>query len=92
MPIENKEKLLEELSAETEGYTGADIEGLCREAAMLALRKDPDAKIITKENFTKAMDKVAPSVTKNDAERYRNIEKKYLRSAKAALPETSYAG
>lgn len=92
MPIENKEKLLEELSGETEGYTGADIEGLCREAAMLALRKNPDAKVITKEDFEKAMNKVLPSVTKNDAERYKNIEKRYLRSAKSALPETSYTG
>ncbi|ACV24570.1 CDC48 family AAA ATPase [Methanocaldococcus fervens] len=30
---------LEELAKKTEGYTGADIEALCREAAMLAVRK-----------------------------------------------------
>jgi transitional endoplasmic reticulum ATPase len=30
---------LEELVAETEGLVGADIEGLCREAAMLAIRE-----------------------------------------------------
>jgi len=92
MPIENKEKVIAELAEKTEGYTGADIEGLCREAAMLALREDKEAKIILKKHFEKAMDKVLPSVTKNDAERYKNIEKKYLRSAKSALPETSYAG
>jgi len=92
MPIENKEKIIEELAEKTEGYTGADIEGLCREAAMLALREDINVTKITKKDFEKAMDKVLPSVTKNDAERYKNIEKKYLRSAKSALPETSYAG
>jgi transitional endoplasmic reticulum ATPase len=27
------------LVAETEGYTGADIEGICREAVMLAIRR-----------------------------------------------------
>jgi transitional endoplasmic reticulum ATPase len=92
MPIENKEKIIAELAEKTEGYTGADIEGLCREAAMLALRDNIEASVITKKDFEKAMDKVLPSVTKNDAERYKNIEKKYLRSAKSALPETSYAG
>lgn len=30
---------LEKLVAETEGYTGADIEGICREAVMLAIRR-----------------------------------------------------
>ncbi len=92
MPLE-KDVKLDELSEKTEGYTGADIEGLCREAAMLALRKNSEAKTISKENFEKAMEKVLPSVTKNDQERYKNIERKYLRSAKSALPDTtSYAG
>jgi transitional endoplasmic reticulum ATPase len=92
MPIKDKEKVVVEISEQTEGYTGADIEGLCREAAMLALREDIETKEVTKKHFEKAMDKVLPSVTKNDQERYKNIEKKYLRSAKSALPETSYAG
>ncbi|VVB80422.1 VCP-like ATPase [uncultured archaeon] len=91
MPLD-KDVNLEEFAEKTEGYTGADIEGLTREAAMLALREDTEAKVVSKKHFEKAMDKVLPSVTKNDQERYRSIEKKYLRSAKSALPETSYAG
>ncbi len=91
-PIENKEKIIEKLSKETEGYTGADIESLVREAAMLALRENKDAKEVKESHFKKAMEKVAPSVTRNDLERYKSIEKKYLRSAKSALPETSYTG
>jgi transitional endoplasmic reticulum ATPase len=92
MPIDNKENIIKDLAKETDGYTGADIEGLCREAAMLALRENKDAKIILKKHFEKAMDKVGPSVSKNDADRYKNIERRYLRSARSALPETSYAG
>jgi len=92
MPIEDKENIIKDLAKQTDGYTGADIEGLCREAAMLALREDKDAKNVSKKHFEKAMDKVGPSVSKNDADRYKNIEKKYLRSARSALPETSYAG
>jgi transitional endoplasmic reticulum ATPase len=91
MPLD-KDVILDDFAEKTEGYTGADIEGLAREAAMLALRENTEAKVVSKKHFEKAMDKVLPSVTKNDQERYRQIEKKYLRSAKAALPETSYAG
>jgi transitional endoplasmic reticulum ATPase len=77
-----------ELAEKTEGYVGSDIEGLCREAAMLALRKDLDAKNVTLDNFQEAMAKVKPSVTKQDIEKYKKVEENYLKSAKAAL-ETS---
>ncbi len=91
MPL-GKDVDLKKLAKETEGYTGADLEGLAREAAMLALRDDLQTKKISLKYFKKAMEKVAPSVTKADQTRYKQIEKKYLRSAKSALPETTYAG
>jgi transitional endoplasmic reticulum ATPase len=88
MPLD-KSVSLEYLSEETEGFTGADIESLAREAAMLALREDIESKIVTKKHFLKAMEKVSPSVSKNDEERYKQIESKYLKSAKAALADKS---
>jgi len=91
MPLE-KDIDLKKIAKETEGYTGADLEGLVREAAMLALRDDLKTKKVSLKYFKKAMEKVGPSVTKSDQEKYKQIEKKYLRSAKSALPETSYAG
>jgi transitional endoplasmic reticulum ATPase len=84
---------LKKISEITEGYTGADLESLAREAAMLALREDINTKKVTKKHFDNAMKKVLPSVSKNDQERYKQVEQKYLRSAKAALTEsTSYTG
>jgi len=85
---------LSKLAEETEGYTGADIESLVREAAMLALRADINSEKITKKHFDKAMEKVLPSVSKNDQERYKQVEKRYLKSARAALADSSasYAG
>ena len=61
---------------------------------MLALRENKDAKKVTKRHFDKAMEKVTPSVSKSDQARYKQVEKRYLRSAKAALADTSasYAG
>ena len=85
---------LKKLSEELEGYTGSEIESQAREAAMLALRENIDTKKITKKHFEQAMDKVQPSVSKHDQQRYKQVESKYLKSAKAALADTSasYAG
>ena len=89
MPITGKDKLLVELSEKTDGYTGADLESLVREAGMLALRENIDAKEVTKKHFTAAMDKVLPSVSKEDQARYKQIEEKYLKQAKSALNDSS---
>ena len=76
-----------------EGYVGADIESLVREAAMLSLRDNIDSKEVEMKYFEEAIKKVGASVTKSDMDRYRKIETEYLRSAKAALEVTkSYLG
>ncbi len=49
-----------ELAKQTEGFVGADIEAVCREAVMLTLRKDIDADEIEYEAFEEAMKKVKP--------------------------------
>jgi transitional endoplasmic reticulum ATPase len=92
--LSKEDKFLYSLAEETEGYTGADLESLAREAAMLALRENIETKKVTKEHFDEAMKKVLPSVSKNDQERYKQIESKYLKNAKAALGDASasYAG
>ncbi|MBN2368522.1 CDC48 family AAA ATPase [Candidatus Woesearchaeota archaeon] len=68
---------LEELAKETEGFVGADIEALCKEAALLALRKDMKATKIKKENFEEALKKVSPSVSKEVAEAYQSLLKEF---------------
>ena len=91
MPL-TKEVNLSSLAEKTEGYTGADIESLVREAAMLALRKDKDVKEVNKRNFEDAMAKVKASVGKGDIEKYKRIEENYLKSARAALESAPYLG
>ena len=63
-----------ELARKTEGYVGADIEGVCREAAMSALRADLKAKEVTMDNFNEALDVVKPSVDKEIEEAYKQLE------------------
>ncbi len=72
MPLKNVD--LKKLAKETEGYSGADIEALSREAAMYALRdavKDKkEAKEITSKHFGKALKKVRPSITEDMFAKY----------------------
>ena len=51
---------LKKLAKNTDGYVGADIEAVCREAAMLTLRNDLESKEIPYKYFKEAIDKVKP--------------------------------
>ena len=80
--LKTKEDLLSQLAKKTEGYVGADIEAVCREAAIFTLREDIDSKEIFPKHFDKALDKVRPSVTK-DVEKYYEELQEQLTSARA---------
>jgi len=88
-----KETFLSDIAKKTPGYTGADLEALVREAAMLSLRESMDAKQVRKKHFDEALKKIKPSVTKSTIEIYKKAEENYLKSAKAAVPIAgSYLG
>lgn len=91
MPLE-KDISLASLTEKSEGYVGADIEAICREAAMLALRENIKASKIKRKHFDDAFKKVKQSVTQDDIRRYKEIETDYLRKARASLEKPSYMG
>jgi transitional endoplasmic reticulum ATPase len=62
MPLA-KDVDLEALAKQLEGYSGADIAALCREAAMLALREDINSKEVKLRHFQEAKKKIKPSLT-----------------------------
>jgi len=68
MPLKNVS--LEKLAKATDGYSGADIEALCREAALFALREDMKAKYVTDKHFEKALKKIKPSITADISGKY----------------------
>jgi transitional endoplasmic reticulum ATPase len=73
---------LEELAKKTDGYVGADIEAVCREAAIFALRKNMSAKEVTSKDFDEALKKVSPSVTKEIEKAYEELKEQF-KSARA---------
>lgn len=85
---------LKKMIEKTEGYVGADIESICREAAMLALRKDMKAKDVKQENFEEALDKVRPSVTKEIEKAYAELQNQFRSAAGKRMQEEkpSYYG
>ncbi len=80
---------LDYLARNTEGYVGADIEALCREASMMATREfinsvtpeDVDDSVgnvrVTAEHFEQALEEVSPSVDADVRQRYEEIEDQF---------------
>jgi len=73
MPLA-KDVSLDELAEKTVGYSGADIDAVCREAAMLALRKDINAKEVKMANFEQALSEARGSLTDEIVKYYSKVK------------------
>jgi transitional endoplasmic reticulum ATPase len=77
---------LDWLASRTDGYVGADIEAVCREASMAASREfigsvDPDdiddtvSNVrISRKHFEDALEEVGPSIDQETKERYEDVQ------------------
>lgn len=83
MPLENVD--LKALAKRLDGFVGADIENLCREAGLAALRKSKTATKVTMEHFEEALATVRPST---DAETVRYYETMF-KQMKTAISKKS---
>ena len=75
---------LEKIAELTEGYSGADLEALVREAALTALREDMNAKYVRMRHFLNAMDRIPPSLSPEIIRFYEQWKEK----VKRRLPRT----
>ena len=64
-----------DIASKTDGFVGADLAALCREAGMIAYRKDRKAEFVNETHFTEAMKTVKPSVDSETFKSYENIGK-----------------
>jgi transitional endoplasmic reticulum ATPase len=64
--------LFSDIAQRTEGYVGADLAGLCREAAIFAMREQ--AHYIKKDHFERALEKVHPTMSQHLREAYDRIK------------------
>ncbi|MEK6978083.1 MAG: AAA family ATPase, partial [Candidatus Hydrothermarchaeota archaeon] len=88
---------LDRLAKQTDGYVGADIEALCREAGMLAIREtlaeggEIEKKKVAWQHFSEAMKKVKPSVNKDVMTTYERLLKRF-ETKEMERPDLVYTG
>ena len=71
MPLKDVD--LCKIAENTEGYVGADIEALCREAGMEAYREDPNTANVEQRHFDTALGIVRPSVNSDLMKNYEDL-------------------
>jgi len=81
-----KDVNLVQLAAVTKNYTGADIEALCRETAMHALRKDVNATEVAMKNFDEALKRTGPSVSSDMEKWYKGFMQQIRQVQKPSTP------
>ncbi len=78
---EARKGLAANLASVTDGFVGSDLESLCREAGMLALREG--ATVVSKRHFEEAQKKVHPTMNDNLRQYYDKIQQHF----KGGLPK-----
>ncbi len=79
------------IAAMTDGYVGADLAAVCREAGLAAYREDPDADKVLMRHFESALKAVGPSVTQDMMDGYENLGKS-MRKRRAGWDNVPFYG
>jgi len=71
---------LRRIAEMTEGYTGADLEAVCREAALAAARENINIDRVYMRHFKAALEKVKPSIDAEQKREYERIIREFKKS------------
>lgn len=66
---------LRQIAEDTELFTGAELEGLCKEAGIVALREDISATVVCNRHFEAVMTSLRPGLSREDIECYASFLK-----------------
>ncbi|KAL1505404.1 hypothetical protein ABEB36_004977 [Hypothenemus hampei] len=77
IPVE-KDVDLEELVKKTDGYSGAEVNAVCHEAAMFALEDDLNIESVHMRHFLKALKLITPRTSESLLEIYKDYNKSVL--------------
>lgn len=89
MPLSNDVDV-KVLAAQSEGFVGSDVEALCREAGMAALRQDFNIAKVSMKHFKKAIKKIHPTVTPEVQKYYEQISEKFKRTSQLSTPQIGF--
>ncbi len=76
---------LESLVKKMNGYSGADIDSVVREAGLNALRRNPDSGSVTLGDFESAIKEIYPSITPEMVNWYENTQQRLREQAKPPI-------
>uniref|UniRef100_A0AAY4ELD6 AAA+ ATPase domain-containing protein n=1 Tax=Denticeps clupeoides TaxID=299321 RepID=A0AAY4ELD6_9TELE len=73
MPL-HSDVCLKEIAIQTDRYSGADLENLCKEAALLTLQQESmEASVIHHKYFVQALQNMKPSLSAQQIDSYQNL-------------------
>jgi len=81
---------ISEIAHNTKDYVGADLEAICREAVMIAMRENFNMEQVKIEHFKAALKKVRPALDEYIQEYYQRIEAQF--KGGAPMEQKSYIG
>ena len=84
MPL-NEDVRLETLARRMDGYSGADIDSVVREAGLYALRRDTETSIVGTVDFETAIGEIEPSITPQMEKWYRDNQARFHDSGKPPI-------
>ncbi len=68
---------IDRITSQAAGYSGADLEAVCREAGLISLRRNIETKNVTMEDFRDALEVVKPSMTADMENWYKGFTKRF---------------
>ncbi|MBA7583915.1 hypothetical protein ES708_25866 [subsurface metagenome] len=89
MPLDNDVDV-KLLASQSEGFVGSDVEALCREAGMAALRQNFNIAKVSMKHFKKAIKKIHPTVTPEVLKYYEQISEKFKRTSQLSTPQIGF--
>lgn len=79
---------LRQMAEDTELFTGAELEGLCKEAGIVALREDISATVVCNRHFEVVMRSLKPGLSREDIDSYAS----FLKNPSIRLSSPSESG
>jgi len=75
---------IKKLADDLEGYVGADLAAICREAVMIGLRDDLNIEKISMKHFVDAKSVIHPSASSRITKEFEELEKRLLGKSEIA--------